>query len=254
MSITACVITLNEEHNIEACLSGLAFADEIVLVDSLSTDGTVELARKFTDKIVLREFRGFSEQKTAALEMATGDWVLFVDADEVVTPELALAIIDAVASGRYDAYRMPRRTSFLGREIRYCGWYPDYQLRLVRREKARFPERLVHETMEIDGPIGSLKPALIHNCDPTLDDYFRKMVLYARAAAMQKQLDGRTFRIGDILFTPALRFLKMYVVKQGYRDGMHGLVLSVLTACSTALRYAMLWDLDKHGRATGSKQ
>lgn len=254
MSITACVITLNEEHNIEACLSGLAFADEIVLVDSLSTDATVELARKFTDKIVLREFKGFSEQKTAALEMATGDWVFFVDADEIVTPELALAITDAAASGRYEAYRMPRRTSFLGREMQYCGWYPDYQLRLVRRDKARFPERLVHERMDVDGPIGTLKPALIHNSYPTLDDYFRKMVIYARAAAMQKHLEGRAFRIRDVLFSPVIGFLRMYVVKQGYRDGIHGLMLSVLTACSTALRYATLWDIDKRGRATGSKQ
>jgi glycosyltransferase involved in cell wall biosynthesis len=253
LAISACVITLNEEYNIEACLAGLGFADEIVVVDSMSTDRTVEIARTFTEKIVLREFNGFSEQKSAALEMATGDWVFFVDADEIVSEELALAIADAVASGRYDAYRMPRRTSFLGREMRYCGWYPDYQLRLARREKASFPERLVHETIEVDGSVGTLKSALIHSSYPSMEDYMRKMTLYARAAALQKHREGRAFKTRDILFNPGLTFLKMYVAKQGYRDGLHGLILSLLTACSSALRYAMLWEIGRGEGTTGSK-
>ena len=248
MGLTAAVITWNEERNIERCLQGLAFADEIVVVDSLSTDRTVEIARRFTDKIVPREFSGFSEQKTAALELASQEWALFVDADEVVTERLATAIQDAMADGRFDAYRIPRLTGFLGREMRHCGWYPDYQLRLARREKARFPERLVHETMVIDGPVGTLKPDLLHNSYPNMEEYARKMVLYAKAAAQQKRRDGCRFGFADLIFKPGLAFVKMYVVKQGFRDGLRGFVLSVLTACSTALRYAMLLELDRDER------
>ncbi|MGB9618848.1 MAG: glycosyltransferase family 2 protein [Armatimonadota bacterium] len=260
MGLSACVITLNEEANIERCLTSLSFADEIVVVDSFSTDRTVEIARRFTDRVVQREFSGFSDQKNAALEIAAQDWVLFVDADEVVTEQLAGAIRAAIADstssrGRGEAttgfagYRIPRLTTFLGREMQHCGWYPDYVLRLARRDRARFPHRLVHETMEVDGPVGVLKPCLIHHSYPTLDDYARKMILYARAAARQKQLDGKRFKLSDLLVRPAFAFVRMYMWKQGFRDGVHGLVLSVLTACSTALRYAMLWELEKsaHG-------
>jgi len=244
MGLTACVITLDEELNIEGCLASLWFADEIVVVDSFSTDRTVEIARRFTDKIVQRELLGFSEQKNAALELATQEWVLFIDADEVVSEQLAAAIRDAVESDKFAGYRMPRLTTFVGREMRHCGWYPDHQLRLARRGKASFPARLVHETMVVDGPVGVLKPDLIHHSYPSLADYTRKMLLYSRAAARQKQLDGRRFSMTDLLVKPGLAFVKMYMWEQGFRDGLHGLVLSVLTACSTALRYAMLWEIE----------
>jgi len=253
MGLSALVIAYNEEDNIERCLEGLAFADEIVVVDSFSTDRSVELAKRFTDKVVQREFRGFSEQKNAAIELATQDWVLFVDADEVVTEDLAAAIRDAIESDKFNGYRVPRRTTFLGREMRHCGWYPDHQLRLARKDKARFPARLVHETMVVEGTVGTLKPDLIHHSYPSLADYTRKMLLYARAAARQKQLDGRRFRVTDLLLKPGLSFVKMYVWEQGYRDGLHGFVLSVLTACSTALRYAMLWEFKRQEDAAGSK-
>ncbi len=252
MGLTACVITLDEERNIARCLESLSFADEIVVVDSFSTDRTVELARRFTDRIVRREFVGYSEQKNAALELATQEWVLIVDADEVVTEELAAAVRCAIESDKFAGYRMPRLTEFLGREMRHCGWYPDFQMRLARREKAHFPTRLVHETMVVDGPVGSLRPDLTHHSYPSLADYTRKMVSYARAAAQQKQIDGGRFRLTDLMLRPGLAFVRMYIWKQGFRDGLHGLVLSVLTACSTALRYAMLWELDRHKDAVGS--
>ena len=268
MGLSVLVITRNEESNIERCLQGLAFADEIIVVDSFSTDRTVEIAKRYTDKVTQRQFRGFSEQKSAALGLATQEWVLSVDADEVVTEKLAAAIQDAIGDSlpfqgragerskvnrKCDGYRIPRLTTFLGREMRHCGWYPDCQLRLARRDKAAFPSRLVHETMVVDGPVGTLEPDLVHHSYPSLAEYVRKMVLYAQAAARQKQLDGRRFRPVDPLFKPGFAFLKMYVWKQGFRDGLHGLVLSVLTACSTALRYAMLWELGRREDPAGSK-
>jgi glycosyltransferase involved in cell wall biosynthesis len=237
------VITLNEETNVERCLSGLSFADEIVVVDSFSTDRTVEIARRYTDKVSLREFLGFSDQKTAAMELASGEWVLFVDADEVVTERLGAEIRKAAQSEQFDGYWIPRSTWFLGKRIRHCGWYPDCQLRLARKSKARFPARLVHETLEVDGKCGRLRNDLVHHSYRSMDDYARKMVFYNRAAARQKMLEGRRFRPTDLAVIPGITFLKMYILKRGFMDGLHGFVLSVLSACSSALRYAMLWEM-----------
>ena len=250
VSISAAVITLNEEANIERCLRGLSFADEIVVVDSLSTDRTVEIAREFTDKVISREFTGFSDQKSAAMELAGSEWVLFIDADEVVGDKLGAEIRKAVQSEGFDGYWIPRATYFLGKRIRHCGWYPDYQLRLARKSKARYPERLVHETLEVQGPCGRLKNDLIHYSYKSMDDYARKMVSYARAAARQKTLEGRKFSLADLALNPGLTFLKMYVVKRGFLDGLHGFVLSVLTACSSAVRYAMLWEMSSRKDAS----
>jgi glycosyltransferase involved in cell wall biosynthesis len=243
VSISAVVITLNEEPNIERCLASLGFADEIVVLDSLSTDRTVEIARRFTDKISEREFTGYSDQKNAAVGLAANDWVLIVDADEVVTAELAAEVRKAAETDKFAAYRMPRLTHFLGKPIRHCGWYPDYVVRLMRKSKARFADRLVHETPEVDGPVGTLSSDLVHYSYRDLDDLMRKMVAYSRAAARQKVLDGERFRFGALLFAPGLTFLKKYIVKQGYRDGLRGFIICALSQLGVFLRYAMLWEM-----------
>lgn len=249
MSLSAVLITYNEERNIERCLANLAFADEIVVLDSFSTDRTVELARRYTRNVSQREFAGFGEQWAAALALAEGDWVLVVGADEVVTPELAEEITAAVRDGDRDGYKMPRVTEFLGRKMRHCGWYPDYQLRLARRSKASFPDRLVHESMQVDGTIGVLRGHLAHYSHPDLDVYARKMAIYARAAARQKMREGRRFRATDLLVAPAFTFFKTYVLKQGFRDGWHGFVLSLLLGASSVLRYSMLWEMTMQERS-----
>ena len=241
--LSAVVITYNAEIDIANCLRSLMFADEIIVVDSFSTDKTVEIVRQFTDNISFREFKGFSDQWNAAIDLAQHEWILMIGADEVVTDGLKTEIKCAVADGECDGYQMPRLTYFLNRAIRGCGWYPDYQLRLARKSKFRIPYRLVHETMEIDGKCGTFKNNIIHYSYRSLSDYTRKMVLYARSAAEQKQLEGRKFRINDLLFVPGLTFLKMYILKQGFRDGLHGYILSALTECSVFLRYAILWEM-----------
>ena len=243
MSISAIVITKNEESNIERCLASLAFADEIVVLDSFSTDRTVEIARRFTDKISQREFAGYADQKNAAMELAANDWALIVDADEVVTDELAAEIRKAVESDRFDAYRMPRLTHFLGKPIRHCGWYPDYVIKLMRRSKARYPDRIVHETPDIDGAIGTLASDLLHYTYRDIDDLCRKMTAYARAAARQKLADGERFRLSKLFFAPGLAFLKKYILKQGYRDGLRGFIICAMTQTGVFLRYAMLWEM-----------
>lgn len=243
MKISAVVITYNEEPNIERCLASLAFADEIVVLDSFSTDRTVEIARGFTNKVSQREFTGFSDQKNAALDLASNDWVLIVDADEVVTPELAAEIQQAARSDQFAAYRMPRLTHFLGKPIRHCGWYPDHVIKLFRRSKVHYPDRLVHETPDVDGSVGSLSRDLLHYTCRGMDDLCRKTVAYARAAARQKQQDGVCFRLDKLLFAPGLTFLKKYIAQQGIRDGMRGFIICAMNQVGVFLRYAMLWEI-----------
>lgn len=254
MGISALVITWNEEKNIRRCLESLSFADEIIVLDSFSSDRTVEIARQFTEKVFQREFVGFSDQRNAALELATNEWIFIVDADEVVTPELASAIQEAVLTDEYDGYRIPRLTVFLGREIWHCGWYPDYSIRLARRDKIYIPPRLVHESILVNGRVKTLKPHLLHYSYPTLSEYARKMVLYATTGAKQKMRDGERFRISDLLLRPAFAFIRMFIWKLGFLDGIHGLVLSTLTAYSTALRYAMLWEMQRQNKTESSNQ
>jgi len=241
--ISALVITYNEELNIERCLSSLCFTDEIVVLDSFSTDRTVEIARRFTANVSQREFTGFSDQKNAAMDLAANDWAMIVDADEVVTPQLAAEVAKAVEEGRFDAYRMPRLTHFLGKPIRHCGWYPDYVVRLARKSKARFGDRLVHETLDVDGRIGTLKSDLVHFTCRDLHDLVLKTVAYSRAAARQKLREGERFRLSKLLIAPGLIFLKKYVAKQGYRDGLRGFVLCTMGLIGVFLRYAMLWEM-----------
>ncbi len=243
MALSAVVITYNEEKNIDRCLGALAFADEIVVLDSGSTDRTVEIARRHTSNVSSRPFTGFSDQKSAAIELAVGEWILLVDADEVVTAELSTEIQDAVRMGDFHAYRMPRRSYFLGRPIRGCGWYPDYQLRLARKDTARLEDRLVHETLEIKGKCGTLSNDLIHYSYEDMQDATRKTMHYSHAGALQKIADGDRFRLTDLLLRPGFAFLRKYIMKRGFVDGLHGFILSVLTAYSVFLKYAILWDM-----------
>lgn len=243
MGLSAVVITYNEEAKIQQCLHSLAFADEIIALDSFSTDRTVEIAKQFTQNVSCRKFEGYSDQWNAAIALASQEWVLIMAADEIVTEELAADIQAAILDGKYDAYWIPRSTEFLGRRMRFCGWYPDFQLRLAKKAVAKIPHRLVHETMEVSGVCGYLKHDLLHYSYVSMDDCCRKMIEYSRAGAQQRFNDGRRFKVGDLLVNPWLTFFKMYVIKQGFRDGIHGLILSVVSACSVAIRYSMLWDM-----------
>ena len=242
MGVSVLVITLNEEANIRECLEGLKFADEVIVVDCFSSDATAAIARECGARVELREFKGYADQKNYAISLAANEWIMPVDADERVSPELGAEIRNVLEQPGYDAYWIPRLTEFLGKPMRRCGWYPDYQLRLARKSKARMPDRLVHETLETDGPIGMLKNDLLHFSYRTMEDYSRKMVAYARAAAKQKAGDGRKFSLSDMALNPGLTFLKMYIVKGGCLEGVRGLILSTLIAASSALRYAYLWE------------
>lgn len=241
--ISALVITKNEAENIRDCLTSLQWVDEIIIVDAESTDETVAQARKFTDKIFIRRWEGFSAAKNFALAQCTGQWVLWLDADERVTPELR-AEIKTVLSREPTAagFEMPRLANFLGKWIRHGGWFPGYVLRLFRRGAGRFDDKQVHEGAQVNGQIAQLKNHLLHYTDRNLRHYFEKFNQYTSLAAAELQQRGRRFRLWDLLLRPGWFFLRMYVLKAGFLDGVEGFILARLSAAYVFAKYAKLWE------------
>ncbi len=241
--LSVLVLTKNEAHNIDACLESVCWADEIVVVDSGSSDKTVEKARKWTPKVFVTDWQGFSGTKNWGLQHVTGEWVLWLDADERVTPELAAEIQAVFRSVSADGYEIPRKANFLGHWILHGGWYPGYVLRLVRRKWAHFEESRVHEGLRRPPRVERLKNPLLHFTDPTLEHYLTKFNRYTTLAAEDLQEKGRRFHLIDLLFRPVHLFLKMYVLKAGFLDGFAGFLLAQLSAFYVFTKYAKLFEL-----------
>jgi len=241
--LTVTVIAWNEEERLRACLESVAFADEIVVVDAESSDKTASLAREFTDKVWVRPWPGFAAQKNFALDQATGQWVLSLDADERVTPELAARIRSIVTAQDVAAgYLIPRRNIFWGAWVRHGGLYPDYQLRLFRRGAGRFAENAVHESMRVDGPVQTLAEPLLHQSYRDLEDFVRRSNRYSTLAAADWLRRGRAVSVSGLIMKPLGRFLSMYIMRRGFLDGWRGLVLAVLYAEYVFLRMAKAWE------------
>lgn len=241
--LSVIVITKNEEQNIADCLRSVEWAEEIILVDAASTDRTIEIARTFTPHVFVKEWMGFSAAKQFALDHAHHDWVLWIDADERVTPELAGEIENCVATRNTIAgYRVARRAYFLGQWIKHCGWYPGYVVRLFRRDKAKFSDHNVHEQLIIDEPIETLSHDLLHFTDNSLEHYFLKYNRYTSLAADEMFESGKRARVIDVILRPFLVFFKMYFLKLGFLDGMRGFVLCKLSASYVLTKYAKLWE------------
>ncbi len=244
--VSAVVIALNEEKNIAACLESLRFADEIVVVDSGSTDATLDIARRYTDKVFGVPWKGFGPQKQAAVDCARHDVVLNVDCDERLTPELAEEIGQLLsAPGMAPAYTVPRRTFVGGKEIRHCGWYPDRTTRLFDRSKARFSSDLVHERVDVSGDTRPLRNHLLHLSFSGIGDILAKMNRYSDLSARQMHERGRKCGILDLTVRPAFAFLKTYFLRLGWLDGVEGLVISVTTALLTFTKYVKLRELKR---------
>jgi glycosyltransferase involved in cell wall biosynthesis len=245
--LSAIVITHNEAANIGECLDSVAFCDERIVVDCGSTDATVEIARNRGARVEINAWCGFGPQKNHALSLVTGDWVLSVDADERVTPELAVAIKAALADRGADGFEIPRRSSFLGRQMRHSGWYPDYVLRLFRRGKARFNDALVHERVICDGTVKRLNAPLLHYPVLKLEDALSRMDRYSTASAQTIVASGRRVSffagIGHGLFA----FLRVYVLRGGFLDGAEGFLLAIANAEGSYYRYMKAW-LGARGR------
>lgn len=245
-SLSVIVITRNEAGNIGRCLRSARFADELVVVDSGSTDGTVELARGLGARVaVAHDWPGFGPQKNRALDMATGDWVLSLDADEEVTPPLQRSILAAMQDGRHDAYSIGRHSSYCGQYMNHSGWYPDRVVRLFRRGRARFSDDLVHERVVVEGPVGRLEGDLLHESMPTLESVLDKMDRYSSAGAQALLARGVKGSLGKALGHALWTFVRTYVVRRGFLDGRLGFALAVSNAEGTYYRYLKLWLLQK---------
>ncbi len=241
LSVT--IIAWNEEERLRDCLESVSWADEVVVVDAESSDKTVQLAREFTDRVWVRPWPGFAAQKNFALDQATGEWVLSLDADERVTPELAEQIKAIVAAdGPADGYLIPRRNLFWGAWVRHGGLYPDYQLRLFRRGAGRFVEDAVHESVHVTGRVETLSEALLHHSYRDLEDFVRRSNRYSTLAAQDWLRRGRRVGVPGLIMKPLGRFFSMYILRRGFLDGWRGLVLAVLYAEYVFLRMAKAWE------------
>jgi glycosyltransferase involved in cell wall biosynthesis len=245
--LSVITLTLNEERNITECLESVRWADELIVVDSGSTDRTEELARLYTPLVITVPWRGYGAARNAALTQATGDWILWLDADERVTPALAGEIRRYVDHdvAEIAGYAIARRAYFCGKWIRHCGWYPSRVVRLFRRGSGSFSETNVHEQLILRGTAAHASNDLLHFTDPDLQHYFTKFNLYTSLAARDMREAGRRFRLWDLLVRPAYQFFKMYVLRLGALDGLHGFILCAVSAAYVFVKYAKLWELNR---------
>ncbi len=245
MRLSVVVITRNEQLNIEPCLRSVEFADELVVVDNTSSDQTADLARQLGAMVaVTPDWPGFGPQKNRALDLATGDWVLSLDADERVTPELRQEILTVITSAdAADCYSIPRSSWFCGRFIRHSGWTPDYVDRLFKRGSARFSDDLVHERLVHRGQSQPLKNALLHYSHRSFSDVLTKIDRYSTASAQQAWGRGKRSSVWGAVGHGLWAFVRTYVFKAGFLDGGHGLALAIANAEGSYYRHIKLWQL-----------
>ena len=245
MKISASIIVFNEEHNIAELCETVSWADEIVIIDSSSTDKTVEIARKYTDKVFDHEFLGYKDKHEFADAHTTGDWILWIDADERVTSELREAI-EAVKNKSDDelpdGFWIKRKTWYMGRWIMHSGWYPDYQMRLYRKSASYWDGVSPHETARVRGRTEKLDGEFLHNTKRDLSEHNRVLNSYTSLAA--EYMAGNDRKVGalTLVIAPLSGFFRSYIAKQGFRDGIPGLVIAMFTGYSVFLKYAKLWE------------
>lgn len=247
-TLSVAIITLNEEANLPRTLASVAWADEIVIVDSGSTDGTRAIAQSYGARFITEAWRGFAAQKNFAISLCTSEWVLSLDADEAVSPELAASLKKAIAPPRsHTAYKLRRRNFFLGRWIRHGGYYPDAKLRLLPREQAAFQETPVHETVAFNGKVETLDGDMLHDAYPTLATYLDHMQRYSTLGAEIAVARGRTARallsfLNGVLVNPMATFVYNYVLRAGFLDGREGLLLHLYHSTYISWKYAKAWE------------
>ncbi|MBU1425718.1 MAG: glycosyltransferase family 2 protein [Gammaproteobacteria bacterium] len=239
-SLTIILITKNEAANIRECLQSVAWADEIIVVDSGSTDNTVAIARQMGAQVYEYDWPGFGPQKNRALDHASKDWVFSIDADERVTPELRAEIQAAMSEGRKDAYEIPRLSSFCGSYIHHSGWRPDYVTRLFRRGAGRFSDDLVHERVIVTGTTGKLQQSILHESFRDAEELLAKINQYSTAGARMLHNRNRTSSLTNAVTHALWAFVRTYFLRAGFLDGRKGFMLAVSTAEGTYYRYVKL--------------
>ncbi|NLB59547.1 MAG: glycosyltransferase family 2 protein [Lentisphaerae bacterium] len=244
--ISACLTVGNEEKNIRRCLDSIAWVDEIVVIDSFSVDRTPEICRQYTERVYQHEWLGYVGQKELIKTMASHDWILFIDADEEVSPELREETLAEFESGRnrqYDGYEFPRKVFFLGKWITRGEWWPDLKMRLYRKDKGVCTGREPHDHVLVKGPIKRLRNSLNHYTYDDIADQIATQYRFSSISSATLQ-QGYTRHIGcDMVFRPLFRFFKGYILKRGFLDGYRGLIISTLIAIGVFFKYAKLWEL-----------
>ena len=238
--LSVIIITKNEAEQIRECLESVRWADEMVILDSGSTDGTMDICREFTDNVFETDWPGFGPQKNRALEKATGDWVLSIDADERISPKLRQEIEQAMTSKQYQGYEIPRSSFYCGRWIRHSGWWPDYIVRLFRGDSARFSDSLVHEHVEVQGAVGRLRNPLIHYSFGNFEEVLDKVNRYSTYNAEMLLQAGKSTSILKAAWRGFWTFIKTYIFRAGFLDGRHGFMLAVSNAEGTYYKYVKL--------------
>jgi glycosyltransferase involved in cell wall biosynthesis len=235
------ITTFNEEGNLPDCLASVGFATDILVVDSFSTDRSVEIARGAGARVLQRAYRSAADQKNWALDQLGGDWVLILDADERVTPALAAEIQAVLAAPAHAAYWIPRRGWFLGAPIAHAGWDRDGVIRLLKADAGRYDAVLVHEKMRCRGSVGRLDNKLEHLSYHDLGDYMERLLRYSRLGGTQLHLSGRRASAWSVLLRPPARFARMYLWQRGFLDGRRGFLLCALSALQVGVKHAVHW-------------
>jgi glycosyltransferase involved in cell wall biosynthesis len=247
LKISATIVTLNEERNIARAIESLRCADEILVVDSGSSDGTRELALRLGARVLEEPWRGYAGQKNFASQCAAFDWILSIDADEAVTEELEAEILAMKRDGpRCDGYSMPRLAQYLGRWIKHSGWYPDRKVRLFHREKAEWVGAYVHESVRVTGSTGELHGKLLHFTCDSLSQHLRTLDRYTTLAAREVLERNARVPMRRLLFDPAWTFVRTYVIRRGFLDGPQGLAIAWMAALYTFLKYAKAFEEARH--------
>ena len=239
--VSVTIIAGNEAKNIKACIQSVRWADEIIVVDSFSGDDTAAIAASLGAQVYVEPWKGFAAQKNSALDKARRPWILSLDADERITPELREEIERVVADeSAGDGYRIARKNYFCGRWIRRSGWYPDYSIRLFRNGAGRFEERTVHEKVIVAGTVGTLRNPMEHYTYTSVSDYLRRLDRYSELAAKEMRRNGRKATPTTLVLNPLFTFFKMYILKRGFMDGSAGFFLAVSYAYYTFIKYYRL--------------
>jgi glycosyltransferase involved in cell wall biosynthesis len=243
VTLTVIIAAKNEGHQIGACVSSVAFADEVLVLDSGSTDDTAALAREAGATVHLTDWPGYGPQQQRGIDLAKSDWVLSLDADELVSDTLREAIQAAIAQSNFDGFFLPRHSSFCGVFIEHGGWRPDYTLRLARRPMAGFTDHFLHAHMTVHGKAGYLKSPIIHYSYRTLDDVLEKLNRYSKGAAIDLASRDASSSLMKAIFKGFWAFFRTYIIRQGFRDGRMGLVLAIYNGQTTYYKYLRLWML-----------
>ena len=243
---SAIVVCFNEEERIEDCLKSLVWCDEIVVVDAFSSDRTPQICQRYTHRFVQRKWAGYRDQKAYAHSLATMDWVLLVDSDERVTAELQKEIAESLIqdNGDYSGYAIPRLVRYLDRWWWRGGWYPDYDVRLFRRDRATWGGLDPHEKIIIDGKVRRLRQPLHHFSYRSIDDHIQRINHFTSISSAELRKSGGRWRLSDALLRPAVRFFRLYIWKRGFMEGFAGFYVALTAAVYVFLKYAKLWELE----------